>query len=73
MTVGNEDGKALRELIEKETNVKVKLQLATETRSGLQDANVWGTLPGATDEDIIIFSHHDGYFEAASTTRRAWR
>ena len=34
-------------------------------RSGLRDANVWGTLPGATDEEIVVFAHHDGYFEAA--------
>ena len=66
MTVGNEDGKAIRQLLERDATVRVKLQLATETRSGLKDANVWGTLPGATDEDILVFSHHDGYFQAAS-------
>jgi hypothetical protein len=32
----------------------------------LKDADFWGELPGATGEDIIVFSHHDGYFQAAS-------
>jgi hypothetical protein len=34
-------------------------------RSGLRDANVWGILPGTSDEDIIVMAHHDGYFESA--------
>jgi hypothetical protein len=41
------------------------MKLATEMRANLKDASVWGTLPGATDEEIVIFAHHDGYFEAA--------
>jgi hypothetical protein len=66
MTVGNEDGKAIREMLEKGGVVRAKMELATEMRPGLKDSNVWGQLPGATDEDIIVFSHHDGYFQAAS-------
>ncbi len=66
MTIGNEDGKAIREMIEKGGPVRLKMMLATETRPGLKDSNVWGELPGTTDEDIIVFSHHDGYFQAAS-------
>ena len=34
-------------------------------QSGLKTASVWGTLPGTTDEDIIIIAHLDGYFDAA--------
>src|SRR5206468_1311633 len=29
-------------------------------------ANVWGELPGTSDERIIILAHRDGYFDAAS-------
>ena len=43
----------------------MKLQLSGEMRSGLRDANVWGTLPGATDEEILMLAHHDAYFEGA--------
>jgi hypothetical protein len=66
MTVGNEDGKVIREMLEAGGPVKMSMTLDTETRSGLKDSNVWGELPGTTDEDIIVFSHHDGYFQAAS-------
>ncbi|HYL39636.1 MAG TPA: M28 family peptidase [Bryobacteraceae bacterium] len=41
------------------------MELATEERSGLRDASVWGQLPGTTDEDIIVMAHHDGFFEGA--------
>jgi hypothetical protein len=63
-SIGSNDADALRALIE-QGPVKVKVELNGETRSGLRDANVWGTLPGATDEDILIFAHHDAYFEGA--------
>ena len=45
--------------------VKVHLELSTEMRSGLRDASVWGTLPGTTDEDMIIMAHHDAFYEGA--------
>jgi Peptidase family M28 len=62
--IGNDDATALRRLMEKGA-VKVHLKLSTEMRANLKDSNVWGTLPGATDEEIVIFAHHDGYFESA--------
>jgi len=63
-SIGYEDATALRTLMEAGP-VRVKAQLTGETRNGLRDANVWGTLPGATDEDILVFAHHDAYFEGA--------
>jgi hypothetical protein len=62
--IGNEDAAHLKGLMEKGP-VKVHLKLTTEMRANLKDASVWGTLPGATDEEIVVFAHHDGYFEAA--------
>jgi len=62
--IGNEDAAALRGLMEKGPT-KIHLKLSTETRSNLTDSNVWGTLPGSTDEEIVIFAHHDGFFESA--------
>jgi hypothetical protein len=64
-TIGTEDATAVRELIEQGQPVKVTVDLKTEMRPGLKDANVWGVLPGTTDEDIIIMAHHDAYFEGA--------
>jgi hypothetical protein len=45
--------------------VKVHARLNTERRTGLMDANVWGTLPGTTNEDIVIMAQHDARFEGA--------
>lgn len=64
-SIGTQDLNALRELMEKEATVKVKLTLDVDVRSGLRDASVWGELPGTTDENIIIMAHHDAYFEGA--------
>ena len=63
-TIGTEDMAAFQALMNQGT-VKVHLQLGVERRAGLRDANVWGILPGTTDEDIIVMAHHDGYFESA--------
>lgn len=62
--IGSEDAAALKALMAKGP-VKLHVELKAETREGLKDNNVWGTLPGATDEEIVIFAHHDGYFESA--------
>ena len=45
--------------------MKVHMKLSTEMRSGLRDASVWGTLPGATDEEIVVIAHNDAFFEGA--------
>ena len=63
-SIGTEDAAALRALMA-EGAVTVHARLQTEMRSGLTDYNVWGTLPGATTEEILVIAHSDGYFEAA--------
>jgi hypothetical protein len=63
--VGFEDGKVLRELLGKGEPVKVTLKVAGEMRSGLKTASVLGTLPGTTDEEVIVMAHIDGYFDGA--------
>jgi hypothetical protein len=64
-SIGTDDLTALRQLMEKAPNARVKVQLDVDLRSGLRDASVWGELPGTTDENIIIMAHHDAYFEGA--------
>ncbi|MBT72507.1 MAG: hypothetical protein CMQ15_10810 [Gammaproteobacteria bacterium] len=64
-TLGNEDGIALRELIEGDLVPKLKIKLDIDIVSGLQTAMVWGTLPGQTDETIYVMAHRDGFFDAA--------
>jgi hypothetical protein len=63
--VGFEDGRRLRDLIGQGQSVRVKFKMTSEMRSGLKTASVVGVLPGATDEDITIFAHMDGFFRAA--------
>ena len=63
--VGNDDGTAIRKMIEKKESPKIQIRLAVEMRTGLKTANVWCVLPGATDEQIAIMAHTDSFFEGA--------
>ena len=56
----------LRDLLGRGERVTVNLQMRSEVVSGLQASSVWGTLPGMSDEEILIIAHMDGYFQAAS-------
>ena len=63
--VGYEDGLRLREMLARGERVTVSLQVEAEMVADLQAASVWETLPGASDEEILIIAHSDGYFQAA--------
>jgi len=63
--MGWEDGKTLRDLIGTGQPVKITMQLKTEMRQGLKASAAFGTLPGMTDENIIVLAHMDAYFEGA--------
>lgn len=63
--MGWEDGKALRDLIAQGNPVMLKMNLKTEMRSNLQAVAAFATLPGATDENIWVIAHTDGYYDAA--------
>jgi hypothetical protein len=63
--MGWNDGKALRDLIGTGQPVTLKMNLKTEMRSGLKSLSAYGTLPGTTDENIIVMAHMDGYYQAA--------
>lgn len=63
--MGYADGDVVKELIGKGQAVRVKMRVDIERRDGLKSASIFGTLPGATDEDIFVLAHLDGYFQAA--------
>ena len=63
--VGYEDGMRLRDLLGYGERVTVRYRMESEMRSGLRAASVWGTLPGVSDEEILIIAHMDGYFQSA--------
>ena len=62
--VGFEDGRKLRNLIGAGP-VKVRVRVQAETRPNLKSVSIYGTLPGATDENILVMGHMDGWFDAA--------
>jgi hypothetical protein len=64
-SVGLGDGTVVREMIERGEHPKVRLKLATELATGRTTGNVWVTLPGMTDETIVVMAHHDAHFEGA--------
>jgi len=62
--LGFEDGKKLRNLIGAGP-VKLKLRLQAETRPNLKSVSIYGTLPGTSDESVLVMAHMDGWFDAA--------
>jgi hypothetical protein len=62
--MGFEDGKTLRDLIAAGP-VKIAMRLQTERHPNLKSISIYGTLPGTTDEHILVMAHMDGWFDAA--------
>ena len=62
--IGFEDGRRLRDLIAAGP-VTVSASLDEDWVGGLSSPSQYGTLPGTTDETIIITAHMDGWFDAA--------
>jgi hypothetical protein len=63
--MGFADGKVIRDLIGAGQSVKLHMKLTVDRRDGLTSSNVWGTLPGTSDENIFVIAHQDGYYEAS--------
>jgi hypothetical protein len=62
--VGKYDGIKVREII-KEENAQCTLILEGSQEPGIAH-NIWGVLPGNSEEMIMISSHHDSAFKGAS-------
>jgi len=67
-SVGQRDGLAVRDLIAAAgaTPAHVKVRLDVRRVPNLKSATIWGTLPGLTDESIVVVAHRDGWFEGAN-------
>ena len=66
-SVGQRDGLAMRDLVAaSKGQVRVNVKLNVQRVPNLKSRTVWGTLPGATDERIIVVAHRDGWFEGAN-------
>jgi hypothetical protein len=64
-TISVDEGNAIREALEKGQSVSVHLTADIKEKRGLKTGNVWGVLPGATDENILVMAHTDAFFEGA--------
>jgi hypothetical protein len=65
LTISMKEGTAIREAIEAGQNVTLRLRADIERKPGLKTANVWGVLPGMTDENILVMAHTDAMFDGA--------
>jgi hypothetical protein len=65
LTLSVDDGNMIRAAIERGEDVSIHLIANIEERKGLKTGIVWGTLPGATDENILVMAHTDAFFEGA--------
>jgi hypothetical protein len=63
--LGYEDGMRLRDMLGEGQRVTVRLHLESQELTGRTAASVWGTLPGQSDEEILVIAHMDGYFQSA--------
>ena len=64
-TVGLHDGERVEEMIGQGQNPMLHLRADVAQVAGLQAGDVYGVLPGTTDENIVIVAHFDGFFEGA--------
>jgi hypothetical protein len=65
LTISMKEGTAIREAIEAGQDVMLRLRADIERKPGLKTANVWGVLPGMTDENILVMAHTDAMFDGA--------
>ncbi len=65
ITVSQDEGFALRDILGSGEKVEINLKLDIDIRKDVKTANAFARLPGASDEEIVIAAHTDGFFEGA--------
>jgi hypothetical protein len=65
VTITPDDANLIRGELDEGRQVTFRLKLLTEEREDVTTGNVWGVLPGAGDEQILIMAHTDAFFEGA--------
>ena len=64
-TLSMDEGFALRERLDKGEKVQLSFRLEVPELHNLATEYTVATLPGRTDEQIVVMTHTDGYFQAA--------
>jgi Zn-dependent M28 family amino/carboxypeptidase len=65
-SMGMMDGYKVRDMIGAGKTPKITIKLDVKMEEGMKTSLVWGTLPGMTDEKIILIAHRDGWFESGT-------
>src|SRR5215467_3836182 len=65
VTITPDEANLIRDQLDQGRPVSFHLRLSTEQRSGLKTGNIWGVLPGVSDEQILVMAHTDAFFEGA--------
>ena len=67
-TLGLDDGESVESLYAAAAGqgVRTRVRWKVERVAGLKAVNVVGVLPGQTDENIVMISHTDAFFEGAT-------
>lgn len=68
-TLSGDEGAFLEEVIARaggSEKLKVRIELAVEQREGWTAQNVFGLVPGASEEYVILTAHLDAYFYGAN-------
>jgi len=65
-TLSMDEGFALRERLDRGETVTVRFRLEVDHLENVETAYTIATLPGMSEEEIVVMTHTDGYFQAAS-------
>ena len=65
MTISQDEGFMLRDLLAAGGAVTVSLKLDIEERHDVASQNVYAVLPGMSDEEVMVLSHTDAFFQGA--------
>jgi len=65
-TLSMDEGFALRERLDQGETVRLSFRLEVEVVQNLETEYTIATLPGMSDEEIVVMTHTDGYFQAAT-------
>ena len=65
MTISQDEGFMLRDLLAAGRHVQIHLKLDIANRENVPSQNVYAVLPGASDEEVMVMAHTDGFFQGA--------
>lgn len=66
LAISEDDSNALQDAIKAsgKDSITVTLNADSEVTEDVTSHNLWGEIPGTTDETVFVFSHMDGYFHS---------